>query len=80
MNGQPREGNPSPSQPGCPSHPQEALIEHGTLRAVRDENGKGGEGAAREGGSIMPRGKTAPYLGQTEGSSAQLSLHCLLAL
>lgn len=74
-NRQPREGNPSPAWPGCPSHPQGALIECGTFRAVKDENGKGGKGAGGEGGSILPRGKTAPYLGQTEGSSAQLSLH-----
>lgn len=48
--------------------PPGALIERGTFRAVKDENGKGGEGADGEGGSILPRGKTAPYLGQTEDS------------
>lgn len=51
-----------------------------TCRAVKDENGKGGKGADGEGGGISPGGKTAPYLSQTEGSSAQRLPHCLLAL
>lgn len=65
---QPREGHSSPAgaRPSLP--PPGALIECGTCNAVKDENEKGGEGANGEGGSISPRGKTAPYLGQTEGS------------